>query len=296
MTNMQRATIGALLLAAAALSGGTLVETAPTKPAHKVKIDNKLQHILKPRVFKKSGVIPRACNGLQGGDLLTCWLEHYPTIAQSIAWEDHSRRRELSIEVIAWPDWPAWRRADLEEAFVDARVWYDGGMHVYTGTLVPDPPPNMEEPFGNPRTVLDETTAAWPLYVAHVAHGLAAEIYGWVPWSLRDYNLDELRLLFESHPNMFIYDSNNGDFYDVNYPGYVVTHAATPSHPTFVFKFLKANNLVGPTPVGTIGNVLEWSRANLAHFLGPHTIDNWQQYLAVPGENRRSGVCSRARM
>jgi hypothetical protein len=285
MNNTHRAAIGALLLGAVALSGGTPVETAPTKPAPKAKIDNQLQRVLKPRIFRKSGFIPRGCAGLHDGGLLTCWLEHYPTIAQSIEWEDHNRRRELSIENIAWPDWPAWRRADLEDAFVAARVWYEGGMNVYTGTLVADPPPNMEEPFGHQRTVLDETTAAWPLYVAHVAHGLAAEIYGWVPWSLRDYDLDELRLLFASHLNMFVYDSNiAGDFYDVNYPGYVLVHAATPSHPTFVFKFLKANHLVGSTPVLTIGNVLEWSRANLAHFFGPYTQDNWQQYWQYWGD------------
>jgi hypothetical protein len=225
MTYARRSTVVVLLLGGVALSDGTRVETAKNKPSHILNV-NTLQTILNQAMFKKSGFIPPICADLKDGSLLECWLTQYPTIAESIIWEEHNRRT-VYVDYVAWPDWPQWRRADLAEAFVDARVWYEGGMNVYTGTPVPDPPPNMEEPFGSGHTVLDETTAAWPLYVAHVAHGLAAEIYGWVPWSLRNYDKEALKRLFGTELNMFIYDSNNGDFYDVSYPGYVVLSSVT---------------------------------------------------------------------
>ena len=42
----------------------------------------------------------------------------------------------------------------------------------------------------------------------------------------------------------------------------------TPSHPTFTFSFLKQNNLIAPTALGTIGLVLNWCRWNLSHYFG----------------------------
>jgi hypothetical protein len=282
MSYAHRSVAIVLLLGGVALSDGTRVETAKYKPSHILNV-NTLQTILKQGMFKKSGFIPPICSNVKDGALLECWLTQYPTIADSIEWQGHNRR-VVGLDLISWPDWPQWRRADLEEAFVDATVWYNGGMKIYTGTLVADPPPNMEEPYGGGHTVLDETTAAWPLYVAHVAHSLAAEIYGWVPWSLRDYDSEALRRLFSTHLNMFNYDSNTGDFYDVNYPGYVLLSSVTPSHPTFVFKFLKENNLIGATPVQTIGNLLEWSRVNLAHIYGSFTNDNYLQYWQYWGK------------
>ena len=43
-------------------------------------------------------------------------LVYTPTIANSIVWEEHNSRT-FYVDY-AWPDWLAWRRADLEEAFV----------------------------------------------------------------------------------------------------------------------------------------------------------------------------------
>ena len=63
-------------------------------------------------------------------------------------------------------------------------VWYfPGGMVNYPGTLAADPLQNLNpsawKPFHLP--VVDGPTAAWPIYIGHVALNLASEIYGWVP-------------------------------------------------------------------------------------------------------------------
>jgi hypothetical protein len=57
----------------------------------------------------------------------------------------------------------------------------------------------------------------------------------------------------------------------------------TPAHSTFVFTFLIAQNLVEETRKGTIVNVLEWSRANLSHFLGSYTPLNQQYHWGYRG-------------
>jgi hypothetical protein len=242
----------------------------------------------KPKPKLASGYIPAECAGLKDSPyLLDCWLDHHPAVANAILWQPPAGT--AATPLVAWPLWSAAKKAELRQAWLHARSWYAGGMTIYPGTFVEDPPPNQDSmPDDAPffRTVLDETTQAWPLFLAHVAHSLAAEIGGWVPWSLRTYEPKILESLL-SGGEMFAYDTNDGGYFDSDHPGgYVVKEHATPSHPTFTFRFLKTNGLIGPTALATIGRVLDWCRWNLSHYFGTFTPQNadyhWQYRGAVP--------------
>jgi hypothetical protein len=275
----------------------------PDKPSKK-KPGKKPQKPIKPHPRPGSGFIPAECKSLKGSpDLLDCWLEHYPEIAEAIIWEVPPGFPTAPL--LAWPDWTASMKAQLRQAWIDARAWYANGMTGFAGTFVEDPPPNQDFPEeGGPcRTVFDGPTQAWPLFLAQVAHCLAVEIGGWVPWTLRAYQLEasqgyvgpqesplqQLLSAFE----MFIYDRDDGSLNDSDYPGgYVLGGRAsvekvTPSHPTFTFSFLKQNNLIAPTALGTIGRVLNWCR-NLSHSQGAFTAQNaeyhWQYRGAPPSD------------
>ena len=154
-------------------------------------------------------------------------------------------------------------KAQLRQAWVDARAWYANGMTGFAGTFVEDPPPNQDFPEedGPFRTVFDGPTQAWPLFLAQVAHCLAVEIGGWVPWTLRDYDPEALKQLLSAF-EVFKYDQEDDGPWDAVYPGgYVLggwsnNEFVTPSHATFTFSFLKQNNLIAVTALGTIGLVL----------------------------------------
>lgn len=259
------------------------VRTANVSLAKAVLNPNVLQHYKPKKQPLKSGFIPQICQILANDAFLVdCWLQHFPEIAGTIRWEVPGR---LASTTVAWPQWDESRKQDLRNAFAAATSWYNGGMVHYTGTAVDEVPANQEEPWIDitHKTVLDEHTQAWPLYVAHIAFSLAAEIHAWVPWSLRNYDQEALNDLFDSSPNMFTYTRGQNDYYYSIYPGYIVTHTSTPTHPIVTLKFLKANRLIGASPQQTIGLVLDWARNNLAHFFGPGTIDNWNQYWQYKG-------------
>ncbi|MBI5611508.1 MAG: hypothetical protein HY942_00350 [Gammaproteobacteria bacterium] len=264
----------------------------PDKPRR--KRGKKPQKPLKKRPRgPRSGSIPRACRTLIGSpNLLDCWLEHNPKVADAIIWQpapDVSNASQL-----AWPDWTNAMKAELRQAWMDARTWHANGMTNFTGTFIEDPPPNQDFALeGAPffRTVFDAQTQAWPLYLAIVAHSLATEIDAWVPWSLRGYSPEALEHIL-SGALMFRRDTNDGGAWDSDHPGGYVLGGAmslekvTPSHPTFTYPFLTQNSLVGSTALATIAHVLDWCRWNLSHYLGSFTPQNaenhWQYRGAAP--------------
>ena len=263
----------------------------PEKP-RKHKPGQKPQKPIAPKRRHRSGSIPLACRPLlHFQKLLDCWLEHNPNVANAIKWE---AGRSPQNPPIAWPQWTPSMKTELRQAWLDARAWHANGMTSFAGTVVPDPPPNQDFGVeGGPffRTVLDGPSQAWPLYLAHVAHCLAAEIGGWVPWTIRLHPPATLEHLLAA-TQMYVRDRNDGGAWDSVHPGgYVLggNHSlekVTPSHPTFTYPFLLENDLVAPTALETIARVLDWCRWNLSHFMGSFTPQNaefhWQYRGAAP--------------
>ena len=205
-----------------------------------------------------SGSVPSPCKAFvnKGPNaaywLIDCYLSHpsNQNIANKISWS-------FNNQSTPWAQWPAWAKDDLVNTFKDTVAWYKGGMKKYPGVLVQDPPQVinlaylMDHIVG--AAVYDETTAAWPLYIGHVALNLASEIYAWVPWSLKNFDNAGLDNLL----------SPNGYFWPCNQygaTGFCTTLESTPANATYVFKFFKDNDLIGPTKKETIFRLLKWSR------------------------------------
>jgi hypothetical protein len=258
----------------------------PEKPPKRGPRPPKLKKPSKPKPKLAPGHIPPACAGLLDSPyLLDCWLDHHPKVANAIVWEPAPGI--AATPLLPWALWTPANKAELRQAWTHARSWYASGMTSFPGTFVEDPPPNQDlmpddAPFF--RTVLDEKTQAWPLYLAHVAHSLAVEIGGWVPWSLRAYDAGTLEPLLSGW-EMYKCDTNDGGYFDSDHPGgYVLKEHVTPSHPTFTFGFLKTNDLIGSTALATIGRVLDWCRWNLSHYEGYFTPQNAEYHWQYRGD------------
>lgn len=226
----------------------------------------------------KSGYIPKDCRFLQmtgSPFLMDCWLKNTPAVSSNIFWMDHRRHG------FAWSAWEDWRKADLRKAYLEATQWHADGMGNFPGTFE-TVPVNQEEPWieTSSFTVFDDNTQAWPIYIAHLAFSLAAEINAWVPWSLRSYDQEALLDLLSSK-NMFMYSGT--DFYKTTYQGYVLMGYSTPTHPSVTFKFLANNNLIASSSRATLAKLLEWSRTNLVHFAGSANPEDQEQYWQYKG-------------
>jgi len=232
----------------------------------------------------RSGSIPRACRRLIGeAKLLDCWLKQNPDIANAIVWQPAPGLFDTST--VAWPAWTPAMKTELREAWMDARAWHANGMSHFGGPALPDPLPNQDPlPEGAQFRTLIDASQAWRLYLASVAHSLAAEIEAWVPWSLRGMGSEELEHLLAG-VKMFVRDDEGG--YELR--GHDAMEWCLPSHPTYTYAFLVQNDLVRNTTRATIGRVLEWCRANLTHFIGgmsAQNAENHWQYRGVPPARR----------
>jgi hypothetical protein len=216
-------------------------------------------------------------------NLLDCWLQKNMNIASALFWQPSD-----GTQTIGWFEWDEMRKAQLRQAFLGAWLWYQGGMTNFQGTPFQEPPMNLQPPDMNPHahTVLEETEA-WTRYLAEVAHSLAAEIGGWVPWSLKDYDNDGRQEILGASSRYRYFEPTPDDpdnWYNVVYPGYLVwVQDVTPAHPVVVFSFLKQNNLIGVTRQETIANVLDWARWNLNHMIGPFTLENYDYHWHYAG-------------
>jgi len=272
----------------------------PTLPGRPLKPGRALPRpVLQPAPTwraPKPGEIPRACLRLRNEpELLDCWLEQFPRVANAIIW--WRPQGADGNPHIAWPDWTALHKLQLRRAWMHARDWHANGMTGFRGTRFQDPPPNQDAmPDDAPffRTVLDGPTQAWPWFLAQVAHSLAAEIEGWFPWSIRAYSTEHLEHLFAG-PLMFTRDTDNGGHFDTDHPGgftiggYAGMEKATPSHPTYVYRFLVEQDVLRRTRIHTIGRLLDWCRANMHHYFGsftPANADFHWQYRGRPPVRR----------
>jgi hypothetical protein len=135
---------------------------------------------------------------------------------------------------------------------------------------------------------------AWKSFLGYVAQSLAAESEGSVAWSIDDYADGQLTWLFDSK-SLFHYSSTIGNY------GVVRQHsildslgAVQPGDPVRIEAAVRALGLVGATRRETIERVLDWSRANLVHFIGRYAPDNlndhWQYRGWPPVERVLAGT------
>ncbi|MCX6604225.1 MAG: hypothetical protein NTV52_11585 [Acidobacteria bacterium] len=218
-----------------------------------------------------SGIIPSSCKTVPSTSLLSCYLNHPSNnLIQNFI------QGPYSPSLGSWKNWPAWAKNDLNIAYLNTVAWYNSGMQNYPGTLVQDPPPSTNEAAYaagiESRSMLDPNTTAWQIYIGHTALTLAAEIHGWVPWSIHNFNSLGLSNLLDH------------GFGATNLPGVFPIQSATPGNAITVFKFMKQNNLIGATRSETIDRFLTWCRWNLSHMYGDYTVAQYYRYWQYWGK------------
>ncbi len=207
---------------------------------------------------------------------LHCWLNANVRLGNAISfsldgygiWEHYSY----------W-QWAQSSQQELQQAFENAWNWVAAGIATpFAGPPLPDPLVNQHILGDNDpmQTYVDKDTA-WKWYVASVGHSLALEIAGIVPWSMCRYSGEALQSLI-----------SGGNLSPVTPDGtYHLDDSvlSTPAHPVEMYRFLLQNSLLGPTPVSTIANTVEWS-TQLYHANNGLTAktawDTWQYRGAPP--------------
>jgi hypothetical protein len=209
------------------------------------------------------------------GEVLHCWLAFHPEVRKHLIWEyiDYGPLDPLGTLTgqaapAVWEDWSDFDRALLDAAFYHAYLYLDSGATAFGGPVLPDAPDNqiLLADDESDVTFFSEFDAK-RMYMATVAHSLALEIGGFVPWSITTYNDDDLDVLFNAHYQVKVeYDTWTINGVDRSYLGYRPGQInVSEAPPVTTFNWLVANNIIGPNHLLTVGRLLEWGRAHQIH-------------------------------
>lgn len=210
-----------------------------------------------------------------------CWLDQHPAFRLRLSWP-------VGFQLESYDQWPLAMQQEFHQAFTDAWNWIQSGFQNFQGTPLPEPLPNVAvlADAGPALPEFDEPMAR-ALYFAKVAHTLALEASGHLPWSMCDYTTDMIaNLLFSpqrlqggtpAHPNMRPKDP------------------VVPAHPTVTYSFLADNGLIGVSTEETIHLLVDWS-LRLRHHLYQMTALNaehhWQYRGGAPVSRIIAGTCN----
>jgi hypothetical protein len=198
---------------------------------------------------------------------LDAWLRQHPAVAFHLTWNDRGR-------VVSHSAWPDEMRGTLRTAFDTARA---GRPPVFA-----DPPPNawIRQPADDGEAIHTAFApdVARAVYLGTVAHSLRVEIDRLVPWSLDDFNGDELDALLASTSLFWWNDEQQG--YEIS----EFDHGwAVPASPQVAWSFLSREQLLKPTRLDTVAALVGWARS-LTHFSGPVSRDNFRDHWGYDGD------------
>jgi hypothetical protein len=183
---------------------------------------------------------------------LAMLLGKHPAVADELRWY------VPGVGWTAYVDWPL----EFKDALLTSMV----GAIEGTPSGVVEIPPIIEGVWG----ISFENAQA--IYLAHVGHSLAVELTGRVPWSLTDYNAEQLHEILDpqamlpSGPQCGMTKVTPSEALEceqlvMGFSGDGVT--AMPPQDTWAF--LQEEGLIGATRVDTIGLLSDWTRAHLLH-------------------------------
>jgi len=233
---------------------------------------------------------------------LEAWLTAHPNVAAQLKWQYKNSTTDgytpAEADKVAWASWPASWRADLVAQY-RARYKALCKGQAFAEPLA-DPLPNSDAAQTNdglsPATQTGAAIAQ-ALYTGLVAHTLAVELGGFVPWSITGYDAEGLAVLLDSATMMsrLVYTSDYalGGWYS---PYEAPTRAgnrgrALPAPPSTTFAFMSPA-MVKPTRRDTILALMQWGHDHMVHFYGYDTFGNhdatWQ-YRGHPPVSRVIG-------
>ena len=205
---------------------------------------------------------------------LDVWLTSQPAVASAIVWRAPGATNGIPKP---YPTWTPAEKNQLAQRFWQIRQGQFPGL-----SATPSVTTTLHlsgELFG---AGLDPALA-WEYFLGYVAQSLAVEIAGWVPWSITAYTPAELEALLDSR-SLFEYVSGPAKHSILRAHNLLTDHgAATPGDPVRTFDFLRAGLIIGATRRETVERMLDWCRANLAHFNGTWDPANLQAYWQYQG-------------
>ncbi len=209
-----------------------------------------------------------------------CWLDQHPGFRLRLSWP-------VGGQPLGYDQWPPAMQQEFHQAFTDAWDWIQNGFQNFQGTPLPEPLPNVKV-LADTEPALTEFTEATarPFYFAKVAHSLALEASGNLPWSMCDYTIDMLSNLLYRPQRLQGGTTTN--------PNFRPNGAVVPAHPTVTYPFLADNGMIGVSTEETIYRLVDWTR-RLRHHIGVMTALNaekhWQYRGAPPVSRTIDGTC-----
>jgi hypothetical protein len=213
------------------------------------------------------------------GEVLHCWLAQHPEVRAHLIWEnivyttfDQYGTAMGEGDPVAYDKWILVDKAMLDAYFYHAYNYLQSGAASFGGPVLPDVPDNqiLLNDAESPVTFFD-TWQAKQLYMATVAHSLALEIGGFLPWSVTSYGADDLDLLFNSHYIMRVkymaWQFNNSVRSHTGYqaPNGKDGGGVIPAPPVTTFNFLLANDLIRGNHLNTAGRLFGWTLEHMLH-------------------------------
>ena len=213
---------------------------------------------------------------------LTRWLSLHTNVRDAILWQ------MTNSAVVPYNSWGSGIAA-LNDAFIHA---YQGTSN---GLNLPLVPSNAVAPSDSLTTAFSAADA-WGFYLAHVAHSLAVELRGDLPWSITTMPANELKVLFDSRQYFVWSKTLNAYQLEISY----AAGFSTPAPPDYVYGFLQANAIPNPDHIApgqtqphvlyaakadAFGRLLSWCADKMQHFLGSGSLAgnlaHWQ-YAGYP--------------
>jgi hypothetical protein len=150
---------------------------------------------------------------------------------------------------------------------------------------------NQSSPTDQPRYFLP-LADGWQVYIEWVAHSIAVDRKGELPWSLKELASQDgalVRNLLNAAEMMTrrnvlglelaFHTPYHNNFLGLPFSEYL--GGTIPGRPRYTYAFLLKNNLIGATRVQTIESLIDWSR-RLYHFYGAETREVATEHWGHP--------------
>lgn len=121
-------------------------------------------------------------------------------------------------------------------------------------------------------------TEAWNMFAPHLAASLFVEVNRIVPWSVRGYDENSLKLLFDGSRFISYYSTNNTYRFRMDKNTGSGSQGITDWNAFYNLDFLKDNGMIKPTQQETIYEVTEWFSQHLFHEWFPRAISVRNDY------------------
>lgn len=234
---------------------------------------------------------------------LASWLDNNANIKNAIQLEESNLPAPSylgggALNEISWDNWSSSDKQALSDAFDRAWAWMYETDKPFSNLgadefSMPLSCPNCEallisNPNDIAKTIIGEASSK-TAYIASVAHSLAGEIGGSIPWSILNEPSSNLHHYFNSRSMMHRNNSTTEFVFGAPLGAGSLNARekylgnSTPATPRYAHSFLVNNGILGSTQSETIAALLQWVRENMVHYYLTSTYTNTNDHWGYPG-------------